>query len=120
MNNVLIQLEEHLSIVNHYDDSFQIIHRLKNLTKTFDLPSMTEDYKEVESKNENFDEKIIDFTAGEKNCRMLEGSLLHRDKYFEKMKTTWSLPKLFQDAHKRLPSEVNFLMFYSKNKFSLF
>jgi hypothetical protein len=99
MNNILKKLKNHLLVVDHCDNSFQIIKRLQNLTKNHELAPMHES-KEIDQKCD------VNVTENETQCQMLAGSLLHREKYLKTMKITWSLPKLYQNASNSLQSEV--------------
>jgi hypothetical protein len=107
MKNILEKLKRHMLVVNHTDNSFQIMKRLQNLKKNHELPQLYES-KEIEFSDEKCDEDqcIIDVAESETKCQMLAGSLLHREKYLKTMKITWSLPKLYQNASNSLQSEV--------------
>jgi hypothetical protein len=102
MKKILEKLKQHMLFIDHSDDSFKIIERLQNLKKPDSLSSVFES-KEMEVKN---DEKEIDVAKNGKECHMLTGSLLHRQKYLKTMSISWSMPKLYENAFNHLPSEV--------------
>lgn len=103
MKSLKTKLQNHMldKSVDHYlDMNASIVTRLMKVKSNIENSFFNDREMKIDSSSVDV-ESFVD-----NKCHMLTGSLEHRKDYLENLKVTWSMPKLYEEADKSLPSEV--------------